>query len=176
LVHEPQATIQKPFPVTAPGDFEEIEPLRPRRKIGRWILLLLLVVGAWFGWSQYMGSSTLEAAGAPGSFDESSYNVVAPKGVRIKVEVQNATATRGLARRATLYLRDRGFDVVAFGNASERRDSTLVLDRSGHPHWAALIASSMKGKVESRPDSSRYLDVTVLVGSDWRPPALPFYP
>ena len=30
--------------------------------------------------------------------------------------------------------------------------------------------------VESRPDSSRYLDVTVLIGSSWRPPAQPFYP
>jgi hypothetical protein len=30
--------------------------------------------------------------------------------------------------------------------------------------------------VESRPDSSRYLDVTVLIGSSWRPPAEPFYP
>ena len=27
-----------------------------------------------------------------------------------------------------------------------------------------------------RPDSVRYLDVTVLVGGDWRPPPLPFYP
>lgn len=162
--------------MTSPGEFQELEPPRPRRKIGRWILLGLLAVGGWFGWQQFRGTNELEAAGAPGSFGDAAHNVVAPAGVRIKVEVQNATATRGLARRATLYLRDRGFDVVAFGNASERRDSTLVLDRSGHPDWAALVATSMKGKVESRPDSSRYLDVTVLVGSDWRPPALPFYP
>jgi hypothetical protein len=118
----------------------------------------------------------VQAAGAPGSFDDQAYNVVAPAGVRIKVEVQNATATRGLARQATLYLRDRGFDVVSFGNASEPRDSTLVLDRSGHADWAALVATAMKARAETRPDSSRYLDVTVLVGSDWRPPPLPFYP
>ncbi|CAN5707281.1 hypothetical protein BH23GEM1_BH23GEM1_07370 [soil metagenome] len=161
--------------MTAPGEFEEPEPPRPRKKIGRWLLLALLVVGAWLAWDHYRGADAIEA-GAPGSFDDSTYNVVAPAGVRIKVEVQNATATRGLARRATLYLRDRGFDVVSFGNASERRDSTLVLDRSGHSDWAALVAAAMKARAESRPDSSRYLDVTVLVGSDWRPPPLPFYP
>lgn len=162
--------------MTNPGEFEELEPPRPRRKIGRWLLLLLLLTGAgWFGWDYYR-RSTSPPAGAPGTFDEKAYNVVAPAGVRIKVEVQNATATRGLARRATLYLRDRGFDVVAFGNASERRDSTIVLDRSGHPDWAALIAKAMSARAESRPDTSRYLDVTVLVGKDWRPPTLPFYP
>ena len=139
------------------------------------LLLLLLAAGGWFGWNYYRGVAA-PAAGAPGTFDDDSYNVVAPAGVRIKVEVQNATATRGLARRATLYLRDRGFDVVAFGNASERRDSTVVLDRSGKADFAALVAKAMKARAESRPDSSRYLDVTVLIGSDWRPPALPFYP
>lgn len=162
--------------MTAPGEFEELEPPRPRRKIGRWLLLVLLAVGGWFAWEHYRGAGAPVPTGAPGSFDESAYNVVAPAGVRIKIEVQNATATRGLARRATLYLRDRGFDVVSFGNAAERRDSTIVLDRSGHPDWAALVATAMKAEVESRPDSSRYLDVTVLVGRDWRPPALPFYP
>ncbi len=162
--------------MTAPGEFETAEPRRPKRKIGRWLLLFVLLGGWWFGWDHYQGSRGLRAAGVPGSFGRSSYNVIAPAGVRIKVEVQNATPTRGLARRATLYLRDRGFDVVSFGNASVRRDSTLVLDRSAHPDWAALVGAAMGAKVESRPDSSRYLDVTVIVGGDWRPPALPFYP
>ena len=31
-------------------------------------------------------------------------------------------------------------------------------------------------RVESHPDSSRYVDVSVLVGAGWRPPAQPFYP
>lgn len=102
--------------------------------------------------------------------------MLVPAGVRIKVEVLNATKIRGLARRATIYLRDLGFDVVASGTSREQVAETLVLDRSNHPSWAALVARAFNAKVESRPDSSRYLDVTVLVGSDWRPPALPFYP
>ena len=102
---------------------------------------------------------------------------VAPQGSRIRVQVLNATATRGLGRRATAYLRDRGFDVVDIGTAPESRDSTVVLDRSGRGDWAALVARAFGGApVEAHLDSSRYLDVTVLVGRNWTPPAEPFYP
>jgi hypothetical protein len=104
-------------------------------------------------------------------------DVRAPAGVRIKVEVLNATRLRGLGRRATLYLRDRGFDVVAFGTSPATRDTTLVIDRSGHPAYAQLVAQGLGGaRVESHPDTSRYVDVSVLVGAGWRPPAQPFYP
>lgn len=103
--------------------------------------------------------------------------VRAPSGTRIRVQVLNATRTRGLARRATMHLRDRGFDVVEMGTDQTPLDSTLVLDRSGHPEWARLVARALgDGRVLARPDSSRYLDVTVLVGASWRPPAEPFYP
>lgn len=101
----------------------------------------------------------------------------APAGVRIRVQVLNGTTTRGLARRATLMLRDRGFDVVETGNADGKYDSTVVLDRSGHPDWAARLAKAMGGaRLETRPDTSRYLDATVIIGGSWRPPAEPFYP
>jgi len=102
---------------------------------------------------------------------------VAPPGVRVRVEVLNATATRGLARRATRSLRDLGFDVVQVGTARESLDTTVVLARSGNPAWAELVARALGGaRVEIRRDSSRYLDVTVLVGRNWAPPAEPFYP
>ena len=104
-------------------------------------------------------------------------DVNAPADTRVRVQVLNATTLRGLARRATRQLRDRGFDVLEIGTAPEQRDSTLVLDRSGHPEWAKRVADALGGaRVESRPDSSRYLDVTVLLGRSWRAPAQPFYP
>jgi hypothetical protein len=96
---------------------------------------------------------------------------------RVRVQVLNATRVRGLGRRAMLYLRDQGFDVVEVGTTSALHDTTLVLDRSRHPEWARNVATSLgMTRIEARPDSSRYLDVTVLVGSSWRPPAQPFYP
>jgi hypothetical protein len=102
----------------------------------------------------------------------------APAGVRVRVEVINTTRTRGLARRATRVLRDQGFDVVSVSTGGPTLDSTLVLDRSGHQAWAATIARLLGpgSRAEVRPDSSRYLDVTVLLGTSWRPPAQPLYP
>lgn len=101
----------------------------------------------------------------------------APEGVRVRVQVLNSTKTRGLARRATMLLRDRGFDVVETGNIAQMRDTTLVLDLSGHPDWASRIAKLFgTTQIEVRHDSSRYLDIAVVLGSTWRPPAEPFYP
>jgi len=101
----------------------------------------------------------------------------APEGQRVRVEVINATTERGLARRATEFLRDRGFDVVQTGTTSDLRDSTLVLDRTAHPDWARRIAIAFgNARVEAQPDTSRYVDATVLLGASWRPPAEPFHP
>ena len=113
--------------------------------------------------------------GAPERADPPDASVASTE--RVRVQVLNATSVRGLARRATSHLRDRGFDVLEIGTAAEQRDSTLVLDRSGHPEWAKRVAEALGGaRIESRPDSSRYLDVTVLLGRSWRAPAEPFYP
>jgi len=142
-----------------------------RRRHGRIILIVLIlcVIGlvAWMAWSAFRTGHAETYA---------PDDARAPDNVRVKVEVLNATKTRGLARRATLYLRDRGFDVVGSGNVTEQRATSIVYDRSSHPEWAKLVARAMNAPVVSRPDSSRYLDVTVLIGADWRPPPLPFHP
>ena len=140
------------------------------RRYGRMIIAaVVLGLIAWLGLSEW--SRRRAEAALYGSSDAR-----APEGTRIKVEVLNATTTRGLARRATRYLRDRGFDVVGSGTSAEQRDSTVVLDRSAHPEWAYLVGRAMNARVVAEPDSSRYLDVTVILGADWRPPSKPFYP
>lgn len=152
-----------------------------RRRWGRIILALLVLAAATYGgWrlfrSPALGASAASITAADRAPSPDPIDARAPSGLRIKVEVLNATATKGLARRATFFLRDRGFDVVGMGTLRPARDSTLVLDRSGHPDWARLVANAMNARMESRPDSSRFLDVTVLLGGNWRPSALPFYP
>jgi LytR cell envelope-related transcriptional attenuator len=103
--------------------------------------------------------------------------VRAPDGVRVRVQVLNGTKVRGLARRATMMLRDRGFDVLEMGTVNESRDTTVVLDLSGHPDWANRVARLLApARVETRRDSSRYLDIAIILGSTWRPPSEPFYP
>lgn len=138
------------------------------RRIGLALLILVLLVAV---------IATRTAVRHRGVQRPPPPDVNAPPNTRVRVQVLNATTLRGLARRATMHLRDRGFDVLEIGTAPEQRDSTLVLDRSGHPEWAKRVADALGGaRVESRPDSSRYLDVTVLLGRSWRAPAQPFYP
>ena len=61
--------------------------------------------------------------------------VRAPEGVRIRVQVLNATKTRGLARRATMLLRDRGFDVVETlpRTPTEKVEKSLLRERGVTP-------------------------------------------
>jgi hypothetical protein len=130
--------------------------------------VVVLAAVAWFG----IRVLNARSAQAPYIPDDAR----APDGVRIKVEIFNATKTKGLARRATLFLRDHGFDVVGSGTNTQPRASTIVFDRSGHPDWAARVGRAMDAPVVTQRDSSRYLDVTVILGANWRPPALPFHP
>lgn len=140
------------------------------RGYGRILLVFLILCGiGWIVWQLLALRPTRDGPSIP-------VDARAPDGVRIKVEVLNATQTRGLARKATLYLRDRGFDVVGSGNVTEQRAKSIVYDRSHHPEWARLVGRAMSAPVLAQPDSSRYLDVTVLIGADWRPPPLPFHP
>lgn len=159
-------------------------PRRPRFLRPGWLLLAALLVAAvgaagvrvWRG-REIAAVLGAPVPGAPTPPPLTDTLARAPEGARVKVEVVNATRVRGLARRATRALRDRGFDVVAVGTTAEQRDSTLVLDRSGHPEWARRVARAMGGaRIEARPDTSRYLDLTVLVGRAWRAPAEPLDP
>ena len=126
-------------------------------------------------WAVVRGGDAVGSAGETALAVDSL--ALAPPGVRVRVEVLNASRRRGLARRATMYLRDLGYDVVANGNASVPRERTLVLRRAGDADWARRASRAVGGApVEARPDSSRHVDVTVLLGRDWQPPPGPFRP
>ena len=92
---------------------------------------------------------------------------------RILVEVLNATARPSLARAATRVLRRRGLDVVFFGNAEggAPADSTRVIARRGDRAAAERVARALgQGVVSTRADTLRRVDVTVLLGDDYRAP------
>lgn len=95
----------------------------------------------------------------------------APHDTRVRVRVLNASGTRGYARRATLELRDRGFDVVDYDTEQGAgRDKTVILSHTGHADWAARLQRALgTGTIEERVDSLRYMDLTVFVGRDWKP-------
>jgi len=147
---------------------------RRQRKIGRWLLLTIVVAAGLYGGRRWWSQRSPVGAAGPTT---AAVTRVVPEGTRIRVEVLNATDTPGLARRAMQAMRDAGFDVVYFGTSKERSDSSIVLDRAGHPEWAALAAKALQGaRVESKSDSSRYLDLTILIGRRWLPPPDLFHP
>jgi len=88
---------------------------------------------------------------------------------RVRVEVLNAGGVSGVARKATAALRSAGFDVVWFGNASSfSRVESVVVDRVENSNPAQSVAAVLGIRnVRSEPDSNLYLDISVLLGSQW---------
>ncbi len=93
---------------------------------------------------------------------------------RVRVEVLNAGGIRWMARDATRRLRPVGFDVVHFGNAgpSDAGQPSVVIDRVGRTDVAQAVAEALGiHNVQSEPDPNLYVDVSVLLGSEWARPA-----
>jgi hypothetical protein len=104
---------------------------------------------------------------------DSARRAAAPAG-RVRVQVLNATPTPGLARRATDVLRDRGYDVLEMGNAPRGTNpaASVVYDRVGNLEAARGVGQALGiARVETRHDPTLLLEVTVVLGSDWRAPA-----
>ncbi|MEO8634085.1 MAG: LytR C-terminal domain-containing protein [Gemmatimonadales bacterium] len=89
---------------------------------------------------------------------------------RIIVEVLNGSGRPGLARLGTRRLRRMGVDVVYFGNADSVVDSTRIVVRRGSAAVASQVRQALgTGRVGSKPDSLRRVDVSVILGPDYQP-------
>jgi hypothetical protein len=95
---------------------------------------------------------------------------------RIVVEVLNGTPRPGFARVATRALREQGIDVVFYGNAESPVETTRIIVRRGDPGRGKDVADALSaGRIVIQPDTLRRVDVTVLLGDDYRP-RLPLHP
>jgi hypothetical protein len=95
----------------------------------------------------------------------------APRG-RVTVEVLNGTRRQGAARTATRILRRRGLDVVFLGNADSMAPATRVVARRGDSVRARYVAAALGGgAVTVEIDTFRRVDVSVILGEDFRPKA-----
>lgn len=89
---------------------------------------------------------------------------------RLIVEVLNGTRRQGVARTATRMLRAQGVDVVFLGNADSGETLTRVLVRRGDPDRARPVVGVLGvGKIVVEPDTFRRVDVSVILGNDFRP-------
>jgi hypothetical protein len=120
--------------------------------------LLLLAAG---GGLLLKPESKSEAASAP--------HPMAPRG-RVTVEVLNGSRRQGAARTATRVLRRSGLDVVFLGNADSMVRSTRIVARRGDSVRARYVAAALgTGAVAVETDTFRRVDVTVILGEDFRP-------
>ena len=131
------------------------------------VMVLVLATGAVLGTvgAQWLGAGT--------SATSSGIRIPVPEvfGERIRVEVLTGGGVDGLAREATGFLRDRGFDVVEVGNwVSFDEDSTFVVARTGDLEGARSVADAMGVReVRAEPDPNLFADVSVVLGRDWSP-------
>lgn len=87
----------------------------------------------------------------------------------IQVSILNGSGKNGLAKKATLYLRRRGFDVVETGNTDSARYSAII-DYVGDTVSAMRVARAIgldKQHIRVELDSSLFLRCAIVLGKDY---------
>lgn len=122
------------------------------------LVLAVLAGGAWYVASRRPEQVAGHAYPVPTADD------------RIMVEVLNGSGRPGLARVATRVLRSQGLDVVHLGNAPAV-DSTTVYVRRGDEDAGKRVRRALaQGRLVSARDTTRHVDVSVVLGPDYRGP------
>ncbi len=93
------------------------------------------------------------------------------KDLYVQLRILNATSTSGLAKKATEYLRRRGFDVVSAENTQEHATHSEVIRLRSDTVAARKLAYALGidgSHVRTEIDSSLQLDCTVILGDDFQ--------
>ena len=133
----------------------------------RWLLGLAAGVVAVFAASFFLGQTGRQADTPPPASASSSAPVPEPPRPLGRVEVLNAGDRAGLAERIARRLRERGYDVVTWGNApADVPDRSAIVTRRGDGAIARALADLL-GIDSLRTDLVAGLDIdaTVVVGS-----------
>ena len=148
------------------------------RRSGLVITVIALIVVAGAAGSWWLRSENTASVGISAGAPQLDPRGMAPAGQRVRVRVVNTTKSRGLARRASDFVRDLGFDVVDYDSDSKLQDQTTVVSHTGHRDWAERLARGVKADtIVTRAESTlHYVDLTLLIGSNWKPPAKAFRP
>ncbi len=89
----------------------------------------------------------------------------------LRVEVLNGTNQNGLAKKTSQYLKDNKLDVIIISNAKfDTIAETMIIDRlKENCAYGKYVAKKLNcNNVMSDIDSSLYIDVTVIIGNDYK--------
>lgn len=86
----------------------------------------------------------------------------------LRIAIQNATHTKGLARRTRDYLAKRGYtNVYISDDSSQKLETTAIIAQKGDIQSANLLKNQLGiGKVESSSTGALDSDLTIRVGDD----------
>ncbi len=92
-------------------------------------------------------------------------------GVPIRVEVLNGCGTPGLARRAQIWLRSHGYDVVSIGDAAGVFPSSIIIERrspdESNAYALARTLRMPRRSVTLAMDTLSPVWVTLILGQDY---------
>lgn len=91
--------------------------------------------------------------------------------VYIQINIVNATGIQGLAKKATNYFRDRGFDVVEISTSDSLERNSYVIDHLSDTISARNVAYALglsDSAVRHDYDSNLYLRASVVLGKNYQ--------
>jgi len=146
----------------------DVPVLEQSRRLGRRLALILALVLVVAGVVALLRPRREHVPGH-------AFALPVPEG-RVVVEVLNGTRRQGLARVATRILRRRGIDVVYLDNAdaatAKRITATRILVRRGETDRGRTVAAALGAAASAvvvERDTLRRVDVSVILGPDFRP-------
>lgn len=92
--------------------------------------------------------------------------------ISIRVEILNGCGVSGVARRAMVYLREQGYDVLSVGDSKEKFPKTIIIERRSQDNMNARTLARTLGlersSVTQSLDSLSPVFVTLIIGNDYK--------
>lgn len=90
------------------------------------------------------------------------------KSKKVTVQIWNASSIKNAARNLSSLLLKQKFEILGFGNYSEKLAQTLLLDYSGKIMSAKLIRKILGcGDIITKYDEESVSDIVVIIGEDY---------
>lgn len=110
-------------------------------------------------------------APSPGTEDGEKTSSEAAKEIKredIKVQILNGARKNGLAGQVKAQLADKGYNVVAIGNANDKvYEKSRIIDRCGDKDKVNIVAKDTDiGILDTDIDNACGYDITIIIGKD----------